>query len=64
MTGDTERLGLGEVERAEIGDWNRANVDRINIMIPVGRGAPLLTSLGSFLQCRLLPRYDGFRSQR
>ena len=61
---DAERIGLCEVEIAEIGDWIRANVDRVNILLPVKVGIPVLTLLESFLQCRLRPRYEGFKSQR
>lgn len=64
MIAEAERLGLSDAERAEIGNWIRANVDRVNILIPVDQGVPVLTLLESFLQCRLRPRYEGFRSQR
>ena len=64
MIGDAERLGLGDAERASIGSWIRSNVDRVNILIPADHGVPVLTLLESFLQCRLRPRYEGFRSQR
>ncbi len=61
---DAARIGLSDAECAEIGSWIRTNVDRVNILIPANRGAPVLTLLESFLQCRLRPRYEGFRSQR
>lgn len=64
MIADAERLGLGEADRAAIGNWIRSNVDRVNILIPISHGIPVLTLLESFLQCRLRPRYEGFRSQR
>lgn len=64
MIADAERIGLGEADRAEIGNWIRTNVDRVNILLPASLGVPVLTLLESFLQCRLRPRYEGFRSQR
>ena len=64
MIADAERMGLGEVDMAEIGNWIRANVDRVNILLPARLGIPVLTMLESFLQCRLRPRYEGFKSQR
>jgi hypothetical protein len=63
MIVDAERIGLGEVDMAEIGNWIRANVDRVNILLPAHLGIPVLTLLESFLQCRLRPRYEGFKSQ-
>lgn len=64
MIADAVRMGLGEADMAEIGSWIRANVDRVNILLPVRLGVPVLTLLESFLQCRLRPRYEGFKSQR
>jgi len=64
MIGDAARLGLDDAARADIGNWIRTNVDRVNILIPAGHGVPVLTLLESFLQCRLRPRYEGFRGQR
>jgi len=61
---DAERIRLGAADRAEIGNWIRTNVDRVNILLPAHLGVPVLTLLESFLQCRLRPRYEGFRSQR
>lgn len=61
---DAARLGLGEADIAGIGNWIRANVDRVNILLPSQLGVPVLTLLESFLQCRLRPRYEGFKSQR
>lgn len=64
MIADAERIGLGDADQAEIGNWIRTNVDRVNILLPASLGVPVLTLLESFLQCRLRPRYEGFRSQR
>jgi len=64
MIADADHLGLGGVERAEVGNWIRTNVDRVNILLRADLGVPVLTLLESFLQCRLRPRYEGFQSQR
>ena len=61
---DAELLGLGEADSEGIGSWIRSNVDRVNILLPVHLGVPVLTLLESFLQCSLRPRYEGFKSQR
>ncbi|MGQ0610798.1 MAG: hypothetical protein ACT4N9_06810 [Paracoccaceae bacterium] len=64
MVADAERLGLGEDDVVEVGSWIRMNVDRVNILLPARLGVPVLSLLESFLQCRLRPRYEGFKSQR
>lgn len=61
---DAERVGLSEADTAVIGEWIRTNLDRVNILLPVHLGVPVLTLLESFMQCRLRPRYEGFQSQR
>ena len=43
MIADAERIGLGEADRAEIGNWVRTNVDRVNILLPASLGVPVLT---------------------
>jgi hypothetical protein len=64
LIGDAARIGLGEDDCAAIGNWIRANVDRTNFLLRAELGVPVLTLLESFLQCRLRPRYEGFKSQR
>lgn len=64
MIADAGIMSLAEVEVAAIGDWIRTNVDRVNFLLPVRLGMPVLTLLESYLQCRLRPRYEGFKSQR
>jgi hypothetical protein len=61
---DRERLGLGNVEEASVNQWIRENIDRVNLLVDERFGVPLLTLLEAFLQCRLKPRYEGFKSQR
>lgn len=57
---------FGSVELTEItvGDWIKKNTDRLNFLINLTLGVPVLTLLESFLQCRLRPRFEGFASQR
>lgn len=64
MIADAERLGLAEADIEGIGGWIRTNVDRVNILLPAHLGVPVLSLMESFLQCRLRPRYEGFKSQR
>jgi len=61
---DRERLGLGDVDEASVGRWIRENIDRVNFLMDERFGIPVLSLLETFLQCRLKPRYEGFKSQR
>lgn len=61
---DQEWHGLGGSDAADIGKWIKENIDRFNFLMDERYGVPVLTLLESFLQCRLRPRYEGFRSQR
>jgi hypothetical protein len=61
---DRERLGLEHVDKADVGRWMRENIDRINLLMDERVGVRVLTLLETFLQCRLKPRYEGFKNQR
>lgn len=61
---DPDGPARGQADEATIGGWIRANVDRVNFIIKDSLGIHVLTLLESFLQCRLRPRYEGFKSQR
>ena len=61
---DRERLGLDDIAVASVGRWIRENIDRVNFLMDERCGVPVLTLLETFLQCRLRPRYEGFKSQR
>lgn len=61
---DRERLGLQDIDEASVGRWIRENIDRVNFLMDQHFGMPVLTLLEIFLQCRLKPRYEGFKSQR
>lgn len=41
------------------GEWIKAEISRVNILLPAERGELLLSLLEAFLHCRLRPRYEG-----
>ena len=57
-------VGIPELDEATVGDWIRQNTDRCNFLLDSGYPIRLLTLLESFLQCRLDPVFEGFRTQR
>jgi hypothetical protein len=59
-----EQLGLSGISDSNVGDWIKTHVDRINFLLSVECGIPVLTLLESFLQCRLNPFFESFESQR
>ena len=59
-----EKLGLSGITEANVGAWIKGNVDRVNFLLGVESGIPVLTLLESFLQCCLNPVFEGFGSQR
>ncbi len=61
---DRQQLGLDGIDEVGIGRWIRENVDRVNFLTDDRTGMPVLSLLEAFLQCRLKPRYEGFKSQR
>jgi hypothetical protein len=61
---DRARFNLSGVDEANVGRWVRENIDRVNLLMDERVGIPVLTLLETFLQCRLKPRYEGFKSQR
>ena len=56
-------LGVSVVSDSTVGAWIKANVDRTNFLLDERCGIPTLTLLEAFLQCRLRPRFEGFKSQ-
>jgi len=58
------KLGLSSITDSNVGAWIKTNVDRVNFLLDVEYGIPVLTLLESFLQCRLNPIFEGFDSQR
>lgn len=46
------------------GAWIKQNVERVNFILDKSVGIPVLNLLESFLQCRLNPCFEGFKSQQ
>ncbi|MBY3575393.1 hypothetical protein HFN65_31135 [Rhizobium laguerreae] len=60
---DAGNHSLTEDEIARVGQWIRANVDRANFLIDESLGMRVLALLEAFIQCRLNPKYEGYKSQ-
>ncbi len=58
------KIGVSGVTEANVGAWIKTNVDRVNFLLNLECGIPVLSLLESFLQCRLRPVFEGFESQR
>ena len=54
---------LTEEDIGSVGIWIRTHVDRINFLLDERFGPHTLALFEAFLQCRLNPRYEGFKSQ-
>lgn len=61
---DQELSKTAGLSEENIGYWIKRNTDRVNFLLSESQGMPVLTLLEAFLQCRLLPRFEGFGSQR
>ena len=61
---EIDDFGVADIEEDNVGKWIKENTDRVNFLVGVNLGIPVLTLLESFLQCRLRPRFEGFKSQR
>lgn len=60
---DRASHALTDEDAAGVGAWIRQRVDRVNFLLDERLGMRVLTLLEAFLQCRLNPRYEGFKSQ-
>lgn len=58
------RLGIDRLDEASAGKWICENTSRINFLVPCSYGIFLLSLLEAFVQCRLNPEFEGFRTQR
>jgi len=58
------KIEVSEITQENVGDWIKANVDRVNIFLNEECDIFLVSLLESFLQCRLRPVFEGFESQR
>jgi hypothetical protein len=53
------RVGAVGLNGKTVGDWIRANTDRIDILMPAALGISLLSLLESFLHVRWNPMFEG-----
>ena len=58
------KIGVSGITESNVGAWIKTNVDRVNFLLNVECGIPVLSLLESFLQCRLHPAFEGFETQR
>ena len=63
LLADKELIALVPLDQNNVGSWIRSNVDRVNFIVSMKLGIRVLSLLEAFIQCRLKPRYEGFRSQ-
>jgi len=59
-----KELGLPNLTNSTVGEWIKANTDRLNFILDQNLGIPVLSLMESFFQCRLRPRFEGFDSQK
>jgi len=52
------------LDNANIEDWIRNNIHRIDILIDKDVDIFVLNFLESFLHCKFKPKYEGFKNQR
>ncbi|HZT26837.1 MAG TPA: hypothetical protein VFA57_14145 [Pseudolabrys sp.] len=64
LLADKALSDLAEIDPSAVGAWIKGNIDRVNFIVDASLGIHVLTLLEAFLQCRLMPRYEGFQSQR
>lgn len=61
---DPEAPGADAVDESNVGQWIKTHTDRVNFLLDYTHGIAVLTLLEAFLQCRLKPCYEGFKSQK
>lgn len=64
MLADRAYYPVSSFDDDSVGQWIKDHVDRVNFILNDSLGMATLTLLEAFLQCRLKPRYEGFKSQR
>ena len=64
MLSDDSFVKQTSCNEANVGAWIKANLDRTNIILDQRLGIAVLTLLESYLQCRLKPKYEGFKQQQ
>jgi hypothetical protein len=53
------KIGITAIPAGSIGDWIKANTDRINLLLPASYGKAMLSQLEAFLHARWNPLYEG-----
>ena len=61
---DEDAVARYALNDTNVSDWIKENTNRVNFVLDVALGVPTLTLLEAFVQCRLHPAFEGFRSQR
>ncbi len=61
---DRNNMGLQHLDENDVGNWIRSYTDRVNFVLSGENLIPVLNLLEAFLQCRLKPRFEGFKSQK
>lgn len=59
----TDQHYVGLTEKT-VGRWIKGNVERTDFLLDARYGIAVLTLLESFLQCKLEPKFEGFKSQQ
>lgn len=54
-----ERIGAAGVDTSGIGAWIKHHTDRVNLLVPVSFGIPMLSLLEAFLHVRWQPIFEG-----
>jgi hypothetical protein len=64
LLADKTQPQVVDLDPADVSEWIKRNIDRVNFVVSASLGVHALSLLEIFIQCRLKPRYEGFRSQR
>lgn len=57
-------FGAFHLTEPKIGQWIKKNTSRINFLLDQNLGISVVSLMEAFLQCRLKPKFEGFRSQK
>ena len=53
------RVAASGLDVASVGGWIREHTDRVNLLLPITAGLPILSLLESFLHVRWKPLFEG-----
>ena len=56
---NASRIGVSGLSDASVGAWIRENTDRVNLLLPIAVGGPMLSLLEAFLHVRWKPAFEG-----